>query len=89
MSYDANREFPEKPKEKPIDIGRIAKIFNFSIHESNSNENQNSLNFTNSGKVVSTRQRVRPPPPKKKPVYESIQMVEGGPSLGIYTDGLD
>lgn len=33
LSYDANREFPEKSKEMAIDIGRIAKIFNFSIQE--------------------------------------------------------
>ena len=33
LSYDANREFPEKSKEMAIEIGRIAKIFNFSIQE--------------------------------------------------------
>ena len=53
LSYDANRDFPEKSKEKPIDIGRIAKIFNFSIHQSN--ENQNNLNFTNPGKNLPAR----------------------------------
>ena len=55
LSYDANREFPEKPKEQPIDIGKIAKIFNFSVHDQNSNENSNNINFTNQGKGASTK----------------------------------
>jgi hypothetical protein len=29
LSFDANREFPEKSVEKGIDIGKIARIFNF------------------------------------------------------------
>ena len=89
LSYDANREFPEKPKEQPIDIGKIAKIFNFSVHDHSSNENQNNINFTNQGKTVATKQRIRPPPPKKKPVYETSQFIEGSTSLAIIGDALD
>ena len=72
LSYDANRDFPEKSKEMAIEIGRIAKIFNFSIQETPLlNDNQNSTNFTNPGKAGgTTRQRMRPQPPKKKPLYE-------------------